>query len=652
MKKYTLYLLLAALTGLFASCSKDDTAAALQNDNPSNRVSIGASIDGALRTRAGEALTIPDNYKLRYVLEVYSSVDALVCKYEQTATDANFVNFDFTLTEAGTYTAVVWADFVNATAEETSVVASGGLNTYTHYADKHYKTTDNLQRVGIITTGYVINDESRDAFCGSETITKDVGALNASITLKRPFGQINVIEKNTGLLEKVANMTLTYNVPASFNVKTDAVTGSAEVMPTVNTSLPTATDDRKANLFYDFILAPATGQTTLEAIAMKFTSADDAVLLNDYTIPANMPVVRNKRTNISGSILHTSDVPSDATSLSVGISNGWEETIEEEEIPDIVWDGTYPTTAEQAKEWMGTETSGATSTTAAEHIFTITAARQLAALHYLIVNDVKLQNAVSEQPDPSPSGGMIVVPDNYGAATYNLAADIDLNNKSWTPIGYVSMSGAEYMTGTFNGQGHTVSGMNVSGALARGGLFCGVDGTVQYLNVKGNINTTSTSECGGIVAYLSRGKVAFCSFQGSITATRKHDGNDCYAGGIAGYIIGFSTAAEVISCYSVLSTISATNTGTAGAAKGGIGGRLREGTIKGCYWQEVTGLDNTNPYGDIFGDNNTTADNGHFTNAAGANSAVATMNNYATNYDYQWQAGGSDSEYPVLVKKQ
>lgn len=645
MKKYTLYLLLAALTGLFASCSQDENPA---QTSENNQVRIGASIDGALRTRAGESLTIPNSYKLRYVLEVYSS-DALVCKYEKTAMNASSVNFDFELTAAGTYTAVVWADFVT---DETGtlVSADGGLKAYTHYTDKHYKTTDNLCNLGVITTDYVINDESRDAFCASETITKGAGALNASITLKRPFGQINVIEKNTSLLEKVQSMSLTYTVPASFNVKTGAVTGSAKVTPTVSASLPTATTDRKANLFYDFILAPATGQTTLDAIAMEFTSQDNTVALNDYTIPANMPVVRNKRTNISGSILHTSDVPSDAASLSVGISNGWEETIEEEEIPDLVWDGTYPTTTEQAKEWMGTETSGATSTTAAEHIFTITAARQLAALHYLMVNDVKLQNAVGE----SDGTGEGTVNDNYAAATYNLAADINLNNKPWTPIGYTSMSGSKSLVGTFNGQGHTVSGMNVSGALARGGLFSAVRGTVEYLNVKGNINTTSTGECGGIVAYLSLGKVAFCSFQGSITATCKSDGGGCYAGGIAGYVIGFSTTdpAEVISSYSVLSTISATNTGTGGDAKGGIGGRLRNGTIKGCYWQEVAGLDNTNPYGDIYGENNTTENNGHFTDASGANSAVDTMNSYDAGYEYHWQAGGSDSEYPVLVKKQ
>ena len=326
MKKYTLYLLLAALTGLFASCSQDENPA---QTSENNQVRIGASIDGALRTRAGESLTIPDGYKLRYVLEVYSLANALVQKHEYATPTVNLASFNFNLTEAGTYTAVVWADFVTTNAVETRVEATEQLNAYIHYEDKYYKTTDNLQQVGVITTDYAINDESRDAFCACETITKGVGALTENITLTRPLGQINLIEKNTELLAKVQNMTLPYKVPATFDIKAGTVSGSQEVKPTVSAPLPTATADRKANLFYDFILAPATGQTTLEAIAMEFKSTDNTVTLDKYTIPANMPVVRNKRTNISGSILHTSDVPSTLTKLSVGISNGWEEPTEE-----------------------------------------------------------------------------------------------------------------------------------------------------------------------------------------------------------------------------------------------------------------------------------------------------------------------------------
>ena len=93
-------------------------------------------------------------------------------------------------------------------------------------------------------------------------------------------------------------------------------------------------------------------------------------------------------------------------------------------------------------------------------------------------------------------------------------------------------------------------------------------------------------------------------------------------------------------------------TGT--VSQGGITGYSRKNcTIKGCYWQELSGIGNDNPYGAVETDGSVTvADNGHFVNAAGANAntVINAMNTYAGDYDYQWQAG-TNGGYPVLVKK-
>lgn len=324
MKKYHLYLWFIALVGLITSCSQDE-AAGPQNE-ASNRVRIGASIDQALQTRAA-SVTIPENHKLRYVLEVWSTgnVPTLICKYEKIAKDATAVEFTFDLTEAKDYKALLWADFVKDETG-TKVDATGSLNEYTHYADHYYVTNsaDGLKAVALAKTGadYVINDDARDAFFSCLPIKKETGAFADNVELKRPFGQINVIEKNTALRDNVASMTLTYNVPQTFNVETGVTAGTADAKPTVST-LPTATDARKANLFYDFIFTPAKGQTTLSEIKLTFTDNDQATNLNDFTIPAYMPVERNKRTNISGSILHTSTVPSTSAKLSVTVSDGW-----------------------------------------------------------------------------------------------------------------------------------------------------------------------------------------------------------------------------------------------------------------------------------------------------------------------------------------
>lgn len=324
MRKLSLYLWLIALVGLITSCSRDE-AAGPQND-ASNRVRIGANIEQAVRTRAA-SVNIPKNHMLRYVLEVWSTgeVPALICKYEKTATDATAVDFTFELTEAKDYKALLWADFVTD-GTGSSVGVSGSLNEYTHYKDHYYVTngSNGLKAVALAKTGadYVINDDARDAFFACLPFKKETGAFAKSVELARPFGQINVIEKNTALLAKVKTMTLTYAVPQTFDVEAGTPGTRSNVTPTVST-LPTADGDRKANLFYDFIFAPATNQILLGGIALEFTSSDPAVVLNDYTIPANMPVERNKRTNISGSILHTSVAPSTSAKLSVTVSDTW-----------------------------------------------------------------------------------------------------------------------------------------------------------------------------------------------------------------------------------------------------------------------------------------------------------------------------------------
>lgn len=499
MKNFRHFLWFIALVGLITSCSQDE-AAGPQNE-ASNRVRIGASIHQALQTRAG-SVTIPEHYQLRYVLEVWSTgtQPALICKYEKIATDATAVEFTFDLTEAKDYKALLWADFVtNWTGSK--VDAAGSLNEYTHYADHYYVTNsfNGLKAVTLAKTGtnYVINDDARDAFFSCLPFEKGTGAFAKSVELKRPFGQINVIEKNTALRDNVASMTLTYKVPQTFSVETGATTGTVEVNPTVNT-LPTADGDRKANLFYDYIFTPAEGQTTLGEIKLTFTDNDPATNLNDFTIPANMPVKRNKRTNISGSILHTSTVPSTSAKLSVTVSDGWTGEAENEEIPQLVWDGT--TTSQPA---------GYVANSPGE--VEITSAPELAWLAQ--------QNNTFE---------------NY---TFKLTADIDLNHHEWKPIG-----SSYQFKGTFDGQNHTVSNMKCT-TSQYAGLFALLQGaTVQGVTVSGSVSfaaTTKVGYLGGIAGNVVSSTITGCTNRCTVSAT----GNEyqSYVGGIAGYVINQDT---------------------------------------------------------------------------------------------------------------
>lgn len=354
MKKYNLYFWLLALIGVITSCSQDET---LPTATRADRVTIGASINRAIQSRAA-SVTVPTGHKLRYVLEVWGTGDGatLVHKNEMTATDNTAVNFEFTLETAGKYKALLWADFVVEGAAETSPTSP---NAYTHYADNHYTTTS-LKAVALAKMGddYKVNTESRDAFFATMEIDKETGAYAETVELTRPFGQINIIEKKTDLIAEVGEMTITYNVPQTFNVETGTPENTTvAVNPKVESGqLPTATTDRKANLFYDFIFAPATGQTTLGAINLKFTTPTSTVQLAEFPIPANMPVVRNKRTNISGNILQASVKPSNDAKLTVTVDDTWTTPDEEKEVvrapkvgdfyyADGTWSSTYTSDA-------------------------------------------------------------------------------------------------------------------------------------------------------------------------------------------------------------------------------------------------------------------------------------------------------------------
>ena len=542
MKKYHLYLWIVALVGLMTACSQDE-AAGPQNE-ASHRVRIGTSIN-PLQTRAA-SVNIPANHKLRYVLEVWSTTESPACihRAEETATTAGAVTFDFTLADVGNYKALLWADFVSASAATSQVNTP---NTYTHYADLHYTTTNNLKAVELLKAGtdYVINNEARDAFFACITIQKETGAFEKSVELTRPFGQINVIEKNTDLRAKVATMTLEYNVPDKFDVETGAPSGTTvAVNPTVST-LPTATTARKANLFYDFIFAPATtSQTTLGEMKLTFTSSDQTVTLDDFTIPANMPAVRNKRTNISGSILNTSIVPSGSAKLSVTVSDNWEETTAGDyDVNALVWDGTSTS-----------EPAGYSSTSPGE--VSITTAAELAWL-------AKQTNI-------------------FRGYTFKLTADIDLNNREWTPIGSKFT-----FNGNFDGQNHTVSNLKCTNSK-KGGLFAEIiNATVKDVTVSGSVSFNTDNESsilGGIVAHvLDNSTITGCTNRCSISTTG--DGNQGRVGGIAGYV-----ANQGHNCnFTISSNTNTGNVSTNGHESSSFGGIIGAATATNSSSITLTG---------------------------------------------------------------
>ena len=225
----------------------------------------------------------------------------------------------------------------------------------------------------------------------------------------------------------------------------------------------------------------------------------------------------------------------------------------------------------------------------------------------------------SESAEGSFAGGTGTANDPYKIATANdlrefaqrvnngeladanavLTADIDLNREYWNPIGN---SEENAYTGTFDGNGKTISGLYINNSTADDqGLFgyVGTGGTVKDLTVSGsvsgnrsvggvvgdnrgnvencyNIVEVSGNQVGGVVGY-NGGTVENCHNTGTVSDPDSGTGNR--VGGVVGWNIS-----SVTNCYNTGSV-----TGVTGSSNyvGGVVG-YNSGPVKNCYFLQGT----------------------------------------------------------------
>ena len=158
---------------------------------------------------------------------------------------------------------------------------------------------------------------------------------------------------------------------------------------------------------------------------------------------------------------------------------------------------------------------------------------------------------------------------NGGKTDINITLDknIDLTGKDWTPIG---ANVDNSYKGTFDGGGHTITGLTFTTNDEYAGLFGWLNraGTVKNVVMEG-VQITSDQiyggSIGGVVGY-SWGTIENCSVSGSVSGT-------VYVGGVVGAQIGGS----ITGCSS-----SATVKGTVDV--GGVAGQTNSSaTLTACY---------------------------------------------------------------------
>lgn len=188
--------------------------------------------------------------------------------------------------------------------------------------------------------------------------------------------------------------------------------------------------------------------------------------------------------------------------------------------------------------------------------------------------------------------------------TVELGGDIDMSGYSWTPIG---IDKNNYFSGTFDGNGHTISNLTITKeTVGYFGLFGTTDATIQNVNLTGSLTNTisdaSASYVGAVAGYIIGGEIRNVNTHDFMIQSSSADiplglavggivgvtestpvencvsGTDitlnfsyCYIGGVAGAAVG----SQMTNC---TYTGTLTLTGSGYADCGGIVGNSQQGS--------------------------------------------------------------------------
>lgn len=201
---------------------------------------------------------------------------------------------------------------------------------------------------------------------------------------------------------------------------------------------------------------------------------------------------------------------------------------------------------------------------------------------------------VSEPADLAALGGQDI------EGTVELAGNIDMNNVSMTPI--------KSLTGTFEGNGYTISNMKMSGEAGTKwndpnvelGLIATLSGDVQNLQIK-NIQISSASKskiyAGAIAGIIdsTAANIKNCSADGNITLSEGSTSN--YAGGIVGGISGSIDNEATVTIENCVSNVIVSSGSYPGGIVGNLQGSYANLMIDSCAVLGNVNIAKKNSYG-------------------------------------------------------
>ena len=405
MKKFLFFA--SALAGLFlaSSCQRENL------EPESVGVTYTINLPEVAQTKGNSGYT---EYDLYY--EVYKTVDATeletadILFEKKVEMTGNTTTLTLDLLNDQSYTILFWANKKGVTEDVFG--------------------RDDLRKVKIESS--LSNNNDRDAFYGKDQLVDYDGAVSRTVTLTRPFAQLNVatlVSTTAGYdMTPLKSYVKVTKVPTVFNVLTSEASGDGEVVFDW-ADVPTGKKVDKYDLVaMNYVLVPEANVEVYYQIETKNGTVNNTV--------GNVPLKPNYRTNIVGNLL-----TSNAT-YTVDIKPGFEE--EQYYGPEFVKEPAYD---------ADTKT-------------------------YTVVDRYELLWVAQQVNDGLKT---------FKGETVQLAADIDLENKPWTPIGTTG----KHFQGVFEGVDLTKAGSSyptISNLYIENGEYAGLFGTISNGALLRNFN--------------------------------------------------------------------------------------------------------------------------------------------------------------------
>ena len=426
-----------------ASCAKEDISSSIANGEQVE-VTFTANLP-ELGTRAANLYGTGEEVTTLHYF-VYDGQNLLE-DLSDTAdiTVGESITINLALIKGMTYNILFWAD-----------------------SDEGYYTVDGGVVSLNLTNGIKANDEKRDAFFYA---IKGLNPANISgtqiVNLYRPFAQLNAFATdieavhNSGV--NITNSTIKTKIYTTLNPFADEDTEDvggltdAEVQFVLNDEAMQPRNGEHVSMNY--LLAPKSRCL----VDVEFAFSNDKGLNIPNTTYSNIPLQRNYRTNIIGSLITKS------TDFNVTI--------------DAEWGGKT-----DLNVWNGTLIEEPVVSTSDENIYEIYNPTQLAWLAAAVNGGLPESRAVA--------------PQSFEGKTFKLMNDIDLGGHEWTPISMSkNLAAGETFRGTFDGNYKTIYGLNVNQKEVAGLFGYIYAATIKDLTVEG-ATINSNHYAGGIVAWI------------------------------------------------------------------------------------------------------------------------------------------------------